>query len=1097
MKDYYLSKFFFNLIAVCLFVCLTVFSLQAQSDSKVVVTAPGSVAGDYCSLQAVFGPGLTAEVSGPVVEVVDTSGATTACFITTQDLSNSIALIDRGGCAFVTKAQTAQAAGAIGVIVCNSNAAVPTQAIAMGGDDMGTVTIPSVMIPYAQCQTIRAELGNGLTATLSPDGCPSEEGEVCDMAIEIGPGTHTVDTVASGYGAVFAGAANAVWYSYTPAANTLVTIRSCGLTDVDTRLYVLGGVDCDLANLIVVANNDDCADDNFASEVAFAGVGGTRYFVYWDDPWSNQGFDFEIVESAPPAVNISVSVNMDNETVSADGVWVRYASDINNQTDLQMVDGDGDGTYEGVLPLTTFDTIGYYFTNGLPADLANWEMVPEDCGVATPIPGLFIRPLIVTTISDITLATVCFSQCGNCEVTDCGAPRMIIDDDFESYELGAIAPQAEHWNTWSFDPGGPEDGEVSDEQALSGTKSMKITEDDPDDVLLLLGDQTEGHFVLQWNMYVPSGSAGYYNFQKIESTPGTWGMELFFNVDGTTSLNAGSTDTTQFTFQHDTWFRVIHVINLDEDYIKLIVDDRSVFTWPINWIATDVTGAKQLGSIDFFGGTDDFYYVDDIQFFEIPAAEEGKYCYTAKEITAPGVQTVPGVDCFGGGYDLKNDNLDGMQGHWFKYTATEDGHISISSCDGGADTRGWIFEGDCYNKGTLGVNDDRCDIGDGNNWASYNEAAVTAGNTYFILWDNIWESTGFDFEMNFTAGALTEAAFCQSAMAVAANTQIDVAEYVGEAPYAGTNVGTNQTNFPTGYTGSNWYSYTPDQDGFITIESCDLTTADTRVFLYDGECGSFESINLIATSDDDCDSQSLIAGEPGTPGVPVTAGTTYYIEWADHWDPSAFSFIVNFFQAVNITFKVDMSEVPTIHILGVRLVGDFTDEIVLLDEDNDMVYDTTFTLNSNSTYTYRFKNGPTAGGLEEINTSQGDDCTNADGDRTITVGTDNLDLPAVCFEWCILCDEIVAIDEVGLESGVSIFPNPSTDVLNIRFDFTENADNLQVRMLNMLGQSVYSKRLGTLQADMLEVDVSKFPAGTYMIQITDGEAQFTQQVVVE
>jgi hypothetical protein len=95
-----------------------------------------------------FGPALTeAGVTGDVVLVNDGSGTTTdgcEALINGAQISGNIALIDRGTCAFVTKAQNAQAAGAIAVIIAN-NVADPDP-ITLGGTDP-TITIPGSTSP--------------------------------------------------------------------------------------------------------------------------------------------------------------------------------------------------------------------------------------------------------------------------------------------------------------------------------------------------------------------------------------------------------------------------------------------------------------------------------------------------------------------------------------------------------------------------------------------------------------------------------------------------------------------------------------------------------------------------------------------------------------------------------------------------------------------------------------------------------------------------------------------------------------------------------------------------------------------------------------
>src|SRR5207247_10937237 len=80
-------------------------------------------------------------------------------------MAGKIALIDRGNCAFNVKVQNAQAAGAIGAIVAN-NVPGDSGLIAMPGSGI-TITIPSVFISQADGNTIKAQLGSGVTATLA------------------------------------------------------------------------------------------------------------------------------------------------------------------------------------------------------------------------------------------------------------------------------------------------------------------------------------------------------------------------------------------------------------------------------------------------------------------------------------------------------------------------------------------------------------------------------------------------------------------------------------------------------------------------------------------------------------------------------------------------------------------------------------------------------------------------------------------------------------------------------------------------------------------------------------------------------------------
>ncbi|MBW2457322.1 MAG: S8 family serine peptidase, partial [Deltaproteobacteria bacterium] len=130
------------------------------------VDTPGSIADDYMAIEGAFSEPLdnTGAVSGSVVYVEPNLG----CDALTNggQIAGNIALIDRGTCYFVDKFQHALDAGAIGVIVANYE----NEIFAMGGDSSST--LPGVMISNADGLTIKGELGNGVTATLSATPYP-------------------------------------------------------------------------------------------------------------------------------------------------------------------------------------------------------------------------------------------------------------------------------------------------------------------------------------------------------------------------------------------------------------------------------------------------------------------------------------------------------------------------------------------------------------------------------------------------------------------------------------------------------------------------------------------------------------------------------------------------------------------------------------------------------------------------------------------------------------------------------------------------------------------------------------------------------------
>lgn len=85
----------------------------------------------------------------------------------------------------------------------------------------------------------------------------------------------------------------------------------------------------------------------------------------------------------------------------------------------------------------------------------------------------------------------------------------------------------------------------------------------------------------------------------------------------------------------------------------------------------------------------------------------------------------------------------------------------------------------------------------------------------------------------------------------------------------------------------------------------------------------------------------------------------------------------------------------------------------------------------------------------------------------------------------------LAIEDAEADMKVSVYPNPATEVANIYTGRTIRS----FAVLNSLGQVV--ERHGGVDADIVELDVSSFPAGVYIVRtVTDG-GTFAARIVVK
>lgn len=136
-------------------------------------------------------------------------------------------------------------------------------------------------------------------------------------------------------------------------------------------------------------------------------------------------------------------------------------------------------------------------------------------------------------------------------------------------------------------------------------------------------------------------------------------------------------------------------------------------------------------------------------FFIVSSIKAQDTCLTAVPITAAGFYTITGINgtaptlfCASNGA-ITNGN---PHGEWYAYTPSDDYTVTITSYIATnnplIDTRFHVYTGDCNNLTCYSGDDDS-----GSNFSSIASFNVTAGETYYIAWDNRWSSNGFAFQL--------------------------------------------------------------------------------------------------------------------------------------------------------------------------------------------------------------------------------------------------------------------------------------------------------------------------------------------------------------
>ncbi|MDB4944603.1 MAG: Chitinase [Labilithrix sp.] len=145
---------------------LQMYVFSGPSAANLEVLTPAPLAGRKPTAVAGFGKDVF-DLTGPVGLASDDQGADPldACETISGNLSGKIALVHRGLCSFIQKAQNVQAAGAVGVIVANVAASADRDVPPFMGGTTDAVTIPALALAYADGKALETAAAAG-TATV-------------------------------------------------------------------------------------------------------------------------------------------------------------------------------------------------------------------------------------------------------------------------------------------------------------------------------------------------------------------------------------------------------------------------------------------------------------------------------------------------------------------------------------------------------------------------------------------------------------------------------------------------------------------------------------------------------------------------------------------------------------------------------------------------------------------------------------------------------------------------------------------------------------------------------------------------------------------
>ncbi|MCL2042307.1 MAG: C10 family peptidase [Bacteroidales bacterium] len=91
----------------------------------------------------------------------------------------------------------------------------------------------------------------------------------------------------------------------------------------------------------------------------------------------------------------------------------------------------------------------------------------------------------------------------------------------------------------------------------------------------------------------------------------------------------------------------------------------------------------------------------------------------------------------------------------------------------------------------------------------------------------------------------------------------------------------------------------------------------------------------------------------------------------------------------------------------------------------------------------------------------------------------------------------VSIREVENINDLSVYPNPASDKLNIKFN-TATADDFNITVYNVTGQAVYKETLNNFIGSYYnEISVNDFAQGVYLMQVKSSQGAATRKIVIK
>jgi hypothetical protein len=749
---------------------------------------------------------------------------------------------------------------------------------------------------------------------------------------------------------------------------------------------------------------------------------------------------------------VTFKVNMENETVSPQGVHIAGNFQDWNASSSEMTDIDNDSIYEITVQVLANEQINFKFING--DNFSAVETPPNECVIGDGMGNL--NRVLYTLDADITYGPVCFGECNDCGVIIQEPSNQIVL--MVNMNGQTVSPQGVHvaGNFQNWDPASTAMTDLG-----NGIWKYEYAADEWSNISFkfINGNDWSVAESVPSQCGLPDGSGGYNRILETGTIDVTYGPVCFGQCEICQPLVEDSVSVTfKVNMTNETVSALgVHIAGNFQNWIPSaseMTDDNSDGIYEY----TAMIPAEYQVEFKFINGND---WVDEES---VPAA-----CILAgstnRIIQLANADTTYGPVCFGACVDCDEIVEPTMVTVLFQVDMSNE-VVSPQGIHIAGNFQGWNPNGTVLNEVGGGIweltyqveanTDIEFKFINGSNWTDSELVPADCGLSDGFGAYNRTLSVG---STNTVYGPICFGACeaCEILLPVLVVFRVEM---------------TNEVVSPDGVFVTGNFN---DWDPLATqLSEYAPNMYEAVVVMTPGQVTQYKFlIGGVWTGAETVPSQCGVDDGTGIMNRTYTAGNTNVTVPSVCFSGCASCIPINF---VDITFNVDMS-FSTVDPTGVFVGGSFNNFNMTANEllpVGNGIYSTSIQVPSNTQVTYKFINGTA---WEDVPF----ECGTNDGfggyNRSITVDAADVNLPEVCFSSCEACVESVG-EVVAL--NFSLYPNPAKDFITISFSIPENTS---FEIYDARGKLVLSNL--NISDKVFGIDLSALPSGIYQIVIPE------------